>query len=114
MVDKSQLELMVVYQDIELMINEAEEEQTSAGFNVEGMTNLEKALDDLSETITQQNLRMYYRLKKKFNRPIVPVRKDICLGCFAKQPNSYRAKAVSDQTIMTCEQCGRILFLIGY
>ena len=112
MTEKSPLELLVVYQDIELMINEAEEELSSAGFNVEGMNNLEKALDELSEKIGLQNIRMYYRLRKKFNRPIVPVRKDVCLGCFARQPSSYIAKAKSDQAIITCAQCGRILFLI--
>lgn len=109
---KSQLELLVLYQDMQLMINEAEEEKSSAGFNIDGIKNLESALDEIADSIDKQHLRLYNTLKTKFYRPIVPVRKDICFGCFAQLPTSYRAKIRNTRNIFTCEQCGRILFAV--
>ena len=82
------------------------------GFQVEGTEALQTALEELSGAIQPRNLRTYERLKTRYTRPIAPVSKDACLGCFSKQPTSYKARAWDDQTIFTCESCGRILYWI--
>ena len=108
---KSQLELLVLYQDVQLMLHDAEE-QKKMGFQVEGFDNLTTALGELGETIQTRYLRTYERLKTRYTRPIAPVSKDVCLGCFATQPTSYKARAWDDKHIFTCEHCGRILYWI--
>ncbi len=110
---RTQLELLVLYQDINLMLREAEEEkEKNMGFSMEGKEELEKARDELAKSIEPRFLRIYQRLSTRYKRPVVPVRDNTCLGCFAKLPTSYTAKGRNDQVILTCEQCGRILYWI--
>lgn len=109
---RSQLELLVLYQDIDLMLLEAEEEKKKMGFGMEGREKLQKARDDLAKSIESRFLRTYQRLHTRFKRPIIPVQNDVCLGCFAKLPTSYGERGRNDQMIFTCEQCGRILYWI--
>lgn len=109
---RSQLELMVLYQDIDLMLKETEEEEKEMGFSVEGKEKLQKARDDLRKTIDPQLLGTYNRLSTRYKRVIAPVQGDTCLGCFAKLPTSYTSRGRNDQSIITCEQCGRILYWI--
>jgi len=40
----------------------------------------------------------------------VPVKNDICLGCFLRQPTSIGVKGREDEQIFTCENCGRMLY----
>jgi len=49
--EKSQLELLVLYQDMNIMLKEAEEEKESLGFSTKGMQELKDALEDLSKKI---------------------------------------------------------------
>ncbi|HHS13793.1 MAG TPA: hypothetical protein ENN03_08535 [bacterium] len=109
---KNQLELLVLYQDISMMLLEAEQEEKKAGFKLKGRESLEKARDDLGKRIETRLLRTFQRLNTRYIRVIAPVQDGTCLGCFARLPTSYEASGRSDQTIMTCEQCGRILYWI--
>jgi predicted nucleic acid-binding Zn-ribbon protein len=109
---RNQMEVLVHFQDIDLMLQEAEEEEKKMGFPMGGRDKLQKARDDLAKSIPVQFLRSYQRLRTRFKRPIVPVQNDVCLGCFAKLPTSYGEKGRKDQNILTCEQCGRILYWV--
>jgi len=106
------IELLVHYQDIDLMLQEAEEEEKKMGFAMEGRDQLKKARDEIAKSIDTKALRTYQRLHTRFKRPIVPVQNDVCLGCFAKLPTSYGEKGRKDQTVYTCEQCGRLLYWV--
>ncbi len=108
----SQLELLVLYQDIYLMLQEAEEEKKQFGFSVDGIDELKNAQVELAKKIDDRFLRTYERLKTRYRRVIVPVKDNICLGCFAKLPTSFCTKHHNEQMIMTCEHCGRILYWI--
>lgn len=110
--DKNQLELLVLYQDISLMIEDAEAVEKTVGFQVEGIANLQKTLQDLEEKLELRYVRTYKRLKGRYKRPIAPVQNNTCLGCFAKLPTSYREKGHADQAMLTCEYCGRLLYWI--
>lgn len=109
---RSQLDLLVLYQDIHLMLQEAEEEKTKFGFSVDGIDELKQAQEELAKTIENRYLRTYERLKTRCRRAIVPVKDNVCLGCFAKLPTSYSTKHQNEQAIFTCEHCGRILYWI--
>jgi len=106
------LELLVLYQDINLMLQETKEEEKKMGFRHEGHGNLERARDELENTIDPRFVRKYKHLETRYKRPIAPVQNNTCLGCFAKLPTSYAEKGRNDQSLFSCEQCGRILYWI--
>ncbi|OVE78750.1 hypothetical protein BVY01_04555 [bacterium I07] len=108
----NQIELLILLQDILLMLKEAEEEEKQMGFKVEAREKLEKVRDDLAITIKPPLLGTFKRLCGKHRRSVVPVRNETCLGCFAKLPTSYVTRTRDDDSIFTCEQCGRILYWI--
>lgn len=110
--EQSQLELLVLYQDINLMLMEAEEEEQKIGFPVEGKEKLRKAKDDIAKNIEPRFLRTYERLSTRYKHSIAPVQNETCLGCFARLPTSYSARGREDRVIITCENCGRILYWI--
>ena len=107
---QSQIELLVLYQDIDLMLKEAEDEAAQMGFPTEGKQKLEDARQEIAKKIDPRFLRTYERLRSRYNHSIAPVQNDTCLGCFARLPTSYSAKGRHDESIFTCEQCGRILY----
>jgi len=111
---RSQLELLVVYQDMSHMLYETEEEEKKMGFPIEGKENLIKARDDLAKNIKPEYLRTYKRLATRYSHSIAPVQNDTCLGCFAKLPTSFASRGTDDEdVIFFCEQCGRILYWLN-
>ena len=110
--EKSQLERLVLYQDIHLMLKETLEEEKKMGFRVEGIEELEKALKDIENSIDIRYIRIFKRLSTEYKRPVAPVQDNVCFGCFAKLPTSYVSRGRDHQRIFTCEQCGRILYWI--
>ncbi len=106
---KKDLELLVSLQDIDLMIEEAND-VAKLGFAITGCDELKKARQELATNISKPLLSRYERLRAKLKRAIVPVKDDICLGCFLRQPTSIGAKGREDEQIFTCENCGRMLY----
>lgn len=109
---KKQLELLVMYQDVDLMLRDTEQENSELGFSIEGKDKLCKARDDMAKRLKPNILRTYNRLRSRYKYSIVPVQNNICLGCFAKLPTSYSAIGRNEEKIIKCEQCGRILYWI--
>ena len=109
----SQIELLVLYQDIHLMLREAGQEEKNMGFPTGGKEKLQQALGEIAKKIEPRILRTYERLSTRYSHSIAPVQNDTCLGCFAKLPTSYAVRGRQDQDIFTCEQCGRILYWLG-
>ena len=96
------------------MIKEAKDAETSSelkqmGFKLEGVAKLQEAREELSKRIKPQLLNRYNRLSKSYGRGVVPVTGNLCLGCFVTLPTSYLSLA-SKEEILTCENCGRILY----
>lgn len=109
---KTQLELLVLYQDVDIMLKEAVEEEKKIGFPVEGIDKLHNALDEIKVKLDQRFIRTYDRLKTRYKRPIVPMQDNTCLGCFAKLPTSFTTRARKGHELYTCENCGRILYWV--
>lgn len=106
---------LVALQDLELMIREAQdptkkEEEEKLGFPVQGMAELEKAREAVLKKIPQRDLRLYQRIKAKYDRVVVPVRSWICLGCFQALPTKATRAVSENGPLPTCENCGRILY----
>jgi len=110
----AQLETLIMLQDLDLMIREMSDQTTAVhmsriGFEVNAVDNLHGARVDLSRKINPDLLSTYNRLMEKHQRAIVPVRNNVCLGCFLKQPTKYNA---TDEKIRTCNHCNRFLYYI--
>ncbi|MFQ5707708.1 MAG: zinc ribbon domain-containing protein [bacterium] len=108
---KNQLDFLVALQDIDIMIRDIEEVK-EIGFDVTGREKLQEARDELVGKISKPLFSNYEKLKRRYRRPIVPVKDDVCLGCFMRIPTSLYTRGRSDQQVITCEGCGRILYWI--
>ncbi|MDZ7272293.1 MAG: C4-type zinc ribbon domain-containing protein [candidate division KSB1 bacterium] len=106
---KKQLELLVALQDLDIMIREVEDVK-QLGFEAPSLDKLEQAREELKEKIGKPLYATYERLKARYKRAIVPVKGDTCLGCFMRLPTSLAAKGREDAAVITCENCGRILY----
>lgn len=104
-----QLDLLVALQDLDIMIRDIEDVK-SLGFEVAGKEKLQEARDELVEKISKPLLSNYNLLRRRYKRSIVPVKEDICLGCFMRIPTSLFTRGRSDKEVITCEGCGRILY----
>lgn len=94
------------------MIKEAEDSKTSAkfqemGFPLDGIAELKKARAEIAASIKPQLLNRYERVSKSYDRTVVPVVGELCTGCFAKVPTSFRYEK---NAVVACESCGRILY----
>lgn len=111
---EEQVKLLVALQDLDLMIKEVKDTDTSSemkqmGFKLDGIAELQRARDDLASRIKPQLLNRYERLSKSYGRAIVPVTGNLCFGCFSTLPTSYPSLK-SKESFLTCENCGRILY----
>ncbi|MCK4412455.1 MAG: hypothetical protein KAY32_02805 [Candidatus Eisenbacteria sp.] len=102
-------------QDLELMIREVEDpaskmKEEALGFSVEGLAQLQNARSRLLKQIPKQDLRAYQRIRRKYDRAVVPVMNRICLGCFQALPTSVTRNVSEAGPLPICENCGRILY----
>ena len=79
------------------------------GFPQDGIEELRKARGEITEHIKPQLLNRYQRVSTSYERTVVPVIHELCTGCFAKVPTSFRYEKTA---VVTCENCGRILYFI--
>jgi predicted nucleic acid-binding Zn-ribbon protein len=109
-----EIKLLVALQDLDLMLREADDSETSTemkqmGFKLEGIAALQEARTILSKRIRPQLLNRYERLSKSFGHAVVPVTGNLCLGCFVTLPTSFPSLRTKN-ALLTCENCGRILY----
>ncbi len=104
-----QLELLVTLQDVDIMIKDVEDVK-QIGFDVKGREELQAARDEIIGKINKPLQFNYEKLKKHYKRSIVPVKDDVCLGCFMRVPTQLITRGRSDQDVINCEGCGRILY----
>ena len=103
------LELLVALQDLDVMITDIDEVK-KIGFKVAGKEKLEEARSELAGKLSKPLLYNYENLTKRYKRAIVPVKDDICLGCFMRIRTSLITRGRSDQEVIDCEGCGRVLY----
>lgn len=104
---------LAALQDIDVMIRESQKEE-EMGFSTQGMRDLEGAREKLAEQIEGRSLRLYERLRKRYERAVVPVIDHKCVGCQNMVPTARRRSGEDRKTnqVVVCENCGRILFFV--
>jgi predicted nucleic acid-binding Zn-ribbon protein len=111
---EEQVKLLVALQDLDLMIKEVNDADTSSeirqmGFKLDGIAELHAARENLAKRVRPQLLNRYERLSRSYGRAVVPVTSNLCLGCFVTLPTSYPSLKSKD-SFLTCQNCGRILY----
>jgi len=104
---------LAALQDIDMMIRESAKEE-EMGFSTEGRDTLKEAREKLAGQIENRELRLYERLRKRYDRAVVPVIDHRCVGCSNMVPTSRRMSGEDRTTrnVVVCENCGRILFFV--
>ena len=107
------LTAIVLLQDLDLMIREAQdpaasEEVARLGFRVDGMEQLLAAREEMARTIDRRALSLYKVAAGRYQgRAVVPLKDRVCLGCSAVQPTGFETDMAR---LATCQSCGRILY----
>jgi predicted nucleic acid-binding Zn-ribbon protein len=107
-----QEQILVALQDLDLMLKEAQDSQEQfekLGFGVSGLEELKRARAQLLGQLDHGHLQHYEKMAARYGRAVAPVTGEMCLGCFAKIPTSYRSTLYEGKVRM-CQSCGRILY----
>src|SRR5262245_35270897 len=107
-----QEQVLVALQDLDLMLKEAADSQEQfqqLGFELGGTAALSAARQHVLQQLESQHLQHYEKMAARYGRAVAPVTSDMCLGCFAKVPTSYRSTLYEGKVRM-CQNCGRILY----
>jgi len=123
------LELMASNDDLEEKIAEYEQRyQGVSKDNNQQLVTLRKKLDSIgsmveakeeerkavSNKVDRRIMAMYERIKKGLgNHVVVAVKKRACGACFKSLPPQRIQEIRKEDTIITCDSCGRILIWIG-
>lgn len=114
-----QLKLLVHLQDLDAMIRECSDparrtELKGQGFEVKGVEVLSAARKKLADAIEPRYLLLYERTAQRKNgRAVVPCDDRTCMGCFQNVPPSYFSEISAGTPVKVCENCGRILYMVG-
>lgn len=97
----------------ELVKLKKEEEETNS--KIELNTNILnvtiKERKEISEKIAKDTLTIYEKIRaNKNNLAVVPIKNDVCQGCFIKLPPQLINEIIEASEIIRCEGCVRILY----
>lgn len=113
-----QLELLIMLHDVDLLLKESQDANTSRklkniGFKMGKPTEKislarEKLLEELDKDIVER----YERLIKRYDRAVAPVLDGICYGCYQVMPTALATGRDKNKRIFLCPNCGRFLYWI--
>jgi predicted nucleic acid-binding Zn-ribbon protein len=125
-IEDEELELMVQADKIKVDLTEEEKTAASVRESIARQTadldERSKALQsrleeltreraDLAEKIDEDSLALFERLfKSKGDAAIVAIEHGVCTGCHMKVTSATAASARAGKEIVSCENCGRILY----
>ncbi|MCR3957037.1 MAG: C4-type zinc ribbon domain-containing protein [Gudongella sp.] len=75
-----------------------------------GMEVLEKTIENLEGEIDGARLSKYNDIRKRKGSGIAEMKNDVCNGCHMHIPEKIVEKARQGKAVVTCENCGRILY----
>ncbi len=75
-----------------------------------GMESLEKTIENLEGEIDSALLSKYNDIRKRKGSGIAQMKNDVCNGCHMHIPEKIVEKAKQGKAVVTCENCGRILY----
>ena len=109
MTDIIEMHLKLLF-DLDNLIDDMEEPSyKKIGFKIESEASLAliRKRNELLRKLPKELAQIYEILKKRYQQAIAPVESDFCLGCFQKLPTELQARS---KNIITCPNCGRILY----
>lgn len=116
----SQLEALLEIQDLKAQRRELN--SASAGRQVEEEVfniSVEDALGHLDEKIEEMENALpppvrgrYARISARYDRPVVPVIRGTCYGCFVSIPTAVASDAGRNAELLHCDHCGRFLYVV--
>jgi predicted nucleic acid-binding Zn-ribbon protein len=106
---REEKELNLVKQGIAKQLADLDSKQSALSQRVEGLR-IERG--ELAGTVDEDLLDRFNRLfASKGDAAVVALEHDVCAGCHMKVTTATAARVRADKEIVSCEQCGRILFL---
>jgi predicted nucleic acid-binding Zn-ribbon protein len=109
MPDIMEMHLKLLF-DLDNLIDDMEEPSyKQIGFKIEDAASLAliRKRNELLKKLPEELAQIYEILKKRYRQAIAPVESDFCLGCFQKLPTELLTRS---KDIITCPNCGRILY----
>ncbi len=115
-----QLEILLQIQDLkaqkrELLdadaVRQVEEEQ----FNVDidaAVEQLDAKIAEMKDALEPGVRSRFERIAQGRGRPVVPVVKGTCYGCFTSVATARATGGRLNQTLQACENCGRFLYVV--
>lgn len=105
-------ELLIALQDLMQLKRDLRDHRYGAlGFETGGEADIDQAIQSLKKEIDPRVTRRFEAIARKYDRPLVPVRRGVCYGCFVKYPTA-KLPGVGEEQLAACENCGRLLYRI--
>jgi predicted nucleic acid-binding Zn-ribbon protein len=110
---KTTIERLIALQDLlQLKRDVADHSYSELGFKTGDPTAIDDEIESLKAEIDPEMMRRYETIRRKYDRPLVPVRRGVCYGCFVKFPMARLAEMDEKGVPILCESCGRMLYQI--
>ena len=112
---ESQLRLLMFLQDLLFLQKEMQDFQVvekyeEMGFPLDRKGKIEEAIKEVTEQLDRDLYHRFQQLAKKYDRPMAPVKKGVCYGCFVAAPTGSKLITQHKDIIEFCNHCGRILY----
>ncbi|HJR53590.1 MAG TPA: C4-type zinc ribbon domain-containing protein [Gemmatimonadota bacterium] len=82
------------------------------GFEAVDASAVDDEIESLKAEIEPAIMRRFETIRRKYDRPLVPMRRGVCYGCFVKFPTGRMAELAEQDATILCESCGRMLYQI--
>ena len=118
---EAQTEILLQIQDLKAQRKELEEETTARQvqeeeFNLDvdaALSQLDRKVEELEAELPDQVRRRYERLAGALTRPVVPAINGVCYGCFVSVATAVASDPAEQQSLRTCDHCGRFLYFVA-
>lgn len=70
----------------------------------------DRKMEELQKRVNPSLMARYQRVRQHYNTPVVEVRDGKCSGCNMSLPSLAIRRLVSEDMILECENCGRLLY----
>jgi predicted nucleic acid-binding Zn-ribbon protein len=113
-----QLELLIMLHDVDLLLKESQDVDTSRtmkkiGFKMAKQAEkIREARQKLIEELDKETVTRYERLMTRYERAVAPVLNGICYGCYQVMPTALATDKNRNKEIRLCPNCGRFLYWI--